>query len=109
MASVAQVTLAELQEAHRRGDADQIAQWRRDGALADVLAGRSGTSESAVDHEPEPEAAPVGSADQGARPGGPQGQIDDANLKRLYAERRYDEISRARREGRLDRLLGRSW
>jgi len=107
MASVAQVTLAELQEAHRRGAHAQIQTWRKGGQLDGLLAG--GQAADDVDDEPEPEAAPVGSADQGARPGGPQGQIDDTNLKRLYAERRYDEISRARREGRLDRLLGRRW
>jgi len=48
-----------------------------------------------------------GGADGGARNGSDQpGQLTDADVKKLYAEKRYDEIDKARQEGRLNKLLG---
>lgn len=48
-----------------------------------------------------------GGADGGARNGSEQpAQLTDADVKRLYAEKRYDEIEEARKAGRLTKLLG---
>lgn len=45
---------------------------------------------------------------QGTSGNGPSsaGQLSESDVKRLYAERKYDEIEKARSEGRLDKLLG---
>lgn len=47
-----------------------------------------------------------GSADGGARnDAGKPSQLSEADVKRLYAEKKYDEIEKARIEGRLSNLL----
>lgn len=45
---------------------------------------------------------------QGASATGPAGtpQLSESDVKRLYAEKKYAEIEKARQEGRLDSLLG---
>lgn len=48
-----------------------------------------------------------GGADGGAREGSqPPAQLTEADVKRLYAEKKYDEIEKARQEGRLVKMLG---
>jgi type I site-specific restriction endonuclease len=47
-----------------------------------------------------------GSADAGARNETGAAQLTEADVKRLYAERKYDEIEKARTEGRLKSVLG---
>ncbi len=45
-------------------------------------------------------------ADGGARNEQTAGQLSQEDVKRLYAERKYDEIEKARAEGRLNSILG---
>lgn len=47
-----------------------------------------------------------GDADGGARKEASSPQLSEADVKRLYAEGKYDEIEKARKEGRLGSLLG---
>jgi hypothetical protein len=52
--------------------------------------------------------APAPNPAQGSSGAGPvtAAQLTEADVKRLYAERKYDEIEKARQEGRLSSLLG---
>lgn len=51
----------------------------------------------------------TGSADGGARNGDTKAsQLSEADVKRLYAEKKYAEIEEARAAGRLDKVLGAS-
>lgn len=101
---VEQISLAELREADRRGDADVINAWRKAGRLQAVLEGRDPGSEAGPASSVETEAAEAtSSADQGARTVQVKGQLTEADLKVLGPF----EIDRARREGRCDQLLGR--
>lgn len=48
-----------------------------------------------------------GGADNGTRGEGPgKSQLTQAEVERLYKERRFGEIEQARKDGRLDKLLG---
>lgn len=67
----------------------------------------------AVESNPRLGAAPAGP--QAPAPNPAQGaasgplhpsQLSEADVKRLYAEKKYDEIEKARQEGRLSSLLG---
>ena len=48
----------------------------------------------------------TGSANGGARKESGPGQLTKADVDRMYANRQYDEIERARQEGRLNQILG---
>ena len=48
----------------------------------------------------------TGSADGGARKESTPGQLTKADLERMSAARQYDEIEKARQEGRLNQILG---
>lgn len=49
-----------------------------------------------------------GSADAGVRNGAKPSQLTDADVKKLAAEGKHEEINAARLAGRLDKLLGRT-
>lgn len=50
---------------------------------------------------------PKGDVDQGVRVApDAKPQLTDADVERLYAEKKYDEIEQARRDGRLNKILG---
>lgn len=57
-----------------------------------------------------PKLPPAPSAEGQGKVGEPVGasatQLSDADVKKLYAEKRYDEIEKARAEGRLNSVLG---
>ena len=48
---------------------------------------------------------PPSTSDGGVAPLEPGAHITDADVKRLYAERRYDEMNTLRQAGRLEHLL----
>jgi len=97
MREVAQLTRDDL----RRMKPSEIDAARKEGRLADVLAGREPDLEGSDGDELD---EPAGGADLGARPGPkvPR-QLRDIDLPGMSAE----EINKARLEGRCDELLGR--
>lgn len=56
--------------------------------------------------EPKDQKRFQGTGDQGPKGSAGKPQLSEADVKRLYKERRYDEIDKAREEGRLNAVLG---
>jgi len=76
-----------------------------DDALADLLAKRPdfGVTQG---EQPKPKPRFEGSGDGGPKGSAGKPQLTKADVERLTKERKYQEIEQARKEGRLDRLLG---
>lgn len=70
--------------------------------LDELLKQRPNLARPAGSRPPAPNPAQGSSANGPTTPA----QLSDADVKRLYAERKYDEIEQARKDGRLNTILG---
>jgi hypothetical protein len=85
----------------RTMDPEEVTRLHKSGELNDLLNPASGEAAAEVEPEPQPE-PPLGSADQGARGGGPPRRITSRDQLRGKSAA---EIVELRRTGRLDGLM----